>query len=198
VQRLVAYLGLGVVAVVVGLWGWKYLAPADTSGRQAVTPSPAPDIGGAFTLVGHNGKTVTDADFRGRYLLVFFGYTFCPDVCPTALQIVTEAMDLLGVQATKVQPLFISVDPERDTPENLKSFVENFHPRMIGLTGSPEQVAAAAKVYLVYYAKANDEEEYLMDHSAIIYLMGPDGKFVTHFSHGTSPEAMAAKVREYL
>ncbi len=197
-RRLIAYLGLGLAAIVVGLLGRIYLAPVDTSGPQAVAPSPALAIGGAFTLVDHNRKTVTDIDFRGRYMLVFFGYTFCPDACPTALQTVTEAMDLLGAQATKVQPIFISVDPERDTPETLKSFVANFHPRMIGLTGSPEQVAAAAKVYRVYFAKANDEDEYLMDHSAIIYLMGPDGKFVTHFSHGTTPDTMAAKVREHL
>ncbi len=197
-RRIIAYFGLVLAVIVVGFWGVKYLAPTDTSGRQAVAPSPAPAIGGAFNLVDHNRKSVTDIDFRGRYLLVFFGYTFCPDLCPTTLHIVTEAMDLLGAQATKVQPIFISVDPERDTPETLKSFVENFHPRLIGLTGSSDQVAAAAKAYRVYYAKANDEEEYLMDHSAIIYLMGLDGKFVTHFSHGTTPDTMAAKVREHL
>ncbi len=201
-KRLLAYLSVGVVMLVTGLWIWKFVIPVVSSEQQvAVVPSPPP-IGGAFTLTDQNGKTVTDADFRGRYMLIFFGYTFCPDVCPTAMQTVTETMDLMGPQADMIQPIFISVDPERDTPESLKSFVENFHPSLIGLTGSPEQVAAVARAYRVYYAKVKEKDaaadEYLMDHSAIMYLMGPDGKFVQYFSYGTTPEEMAKRLRKYL
>jgi protein SCO1/2 len=193
-RRLFTILCLGIVLIVVGAWTWNPVQSAEeTPGVSSYIP-----IGGAFTLIDHNGKTVTDANFRGRYMLVFFGYTFCPDVCPTALQTIAKAMDLLGAKADKVQPVFISVDPERDTPKVLKSFMENFHPRMVGLTGSPEQVAAAAKVYRLYYAKANDDDEYLMDHSATFYLMGPNGKIVTYFTHRITPDTLAAKVREYL
>ena len=197
-RRLFTILCLGTVLIVAGVWTWNPVQSAEQKPRP-FSFMPVGGIGGAFTLIDHNGKTVTDANFRGRYMLVFFGYTFCPDVCPTALQTIAKVMDLLGAKADKVQPVFISVDPERDTPKVLKSFMENFHPRMVGLTGSPEQVAAAAKVYRVYFAKANDEDEYLMDHSANIYLMGPDGKFVTYFRHGGfTPDTLAAKVREYL
>jgi len=175
-----------------GTWIWYSLRSAD---------APIP-IGGPFTLVDHTGKTVTDGDFRGRYLLVFFGYTYCPDVCPTSLQTLTAALDLLGAQAEKVQPLFISVDPERDTPEALAWYVGNFHPRLIGLTGSSEQTAAAAKAYRVYYAKTQEEgaadDDYLMGHSAMTYLMGPDGKYRTVFSHDVTPEEMANTLRQYL
>ncbi len=193
-QRLFTILCLGIVLIVVGAWTWNPVQSAE----ETPGVSSHISIGGAFTLIDHNGKTVTDANFRGRYMLVFFGYTFCPDVCPTALQTITEAMDLLGAKADKVQPVFISVDPERDTPKVLKSFMENFHPRMIGLTGSSEQVAAVAKIYRLYYAKASDEDDYLIDHQAFIYLMGPDGKIITYFPHGIAPDAIATKVRKHL
>ncbi|MHA1599056.1 MAG: SCO family protein [Alphaproteobacteria bacterium] len=158
-----------------------------------------PQIGGAFSLTDHTGKAVTDADFRGRYTLVFFGYTYCPDVCPTAMQTISDALDLLGDKAVDVTPVFVSVDSKRDTPEVLKSFLENFHPQIVGLTGSPDQVVVAAKAYGVYYAIVKSDgggaDDYLMNHSSITYLMGPDGGFVDHFSHGTSADDMAAKLR---
>ena len=193
-QRLFTILCLGIVLIVVGAWTWNPVQSAE----ETPGVSSHISIGGAFTLIDHNGKTVTDANFRGRYMLVYFGYTFCPDVCPTALQTITDAMDLLGAKADKVQPVFISVDPERDTPKVLKSFMENFHPRMIGLTGSSEQVAAVAKIYRLYYAKASDEDDYLIDHQAFIYLMGPDGKIITYFPYGIAPDAIATKVRKHL
>ena len=196
--RFFVYLVLMVAALSASLLLSRYLASTEIPPKATSSSSSSIPIGGAFTLIDHNGKTVTDANFRGRYMLVYFGYTFCPDVCPTALQTITEAMDLLGAKADKVQPVFISVDPERDTPKVLKSFMENFHPRMIGLTGSPEQVAAAAKVYRLYFAKANDDDDYLIDHQAIFYLMGPDGKIVTYFPHGITPNTLATKVREHL
>ena len=159
-----------------------------------------PLIGGSFTLVDGTGATRTDEDFRGRLMLVYFGFTYCPDVCPTELQAMGQAVDLLGEKADSVQPIFITIDPERDTPQMVGQYVESFHPRMVGLTGTPEQVAAAAKAYRVYYRKAEVEgsSDYLMDHSSIVYLMGRDGKFLTHFSHGTSPQDMAKGISKHL
>ncbi len=156
-------------------------------------------IGGPFTLVDHDGKARGNGDFRGEHLLIYFGYTYCPDVCPTALSDMALALDALGDDAAKVRPVFITVDPSRDTPERLKPYVANFHPRMVGLTGSEQAVAAAAKAYRVYFAKSKSEAapgEYLMDHTSIIYLMSPDGRYLTHFGHGTSAETMAKRIRE--
>jgi len=138
-------------------------------------------IGGAFELVDHNGKIVTNEDLKGTYSLIYFGYTFCPDVCPTGLQTAAMALDMLPTkQANKVIPIFITVDPERDTPEVMGEYTKHFHEDLVGLTGSPEQIAQVAKVFRVYYKKVEEEgkgpEDYLMDHSAIQYLMGPDGK----------------------
>ena len=158
-------------------------------------------IGGPFTLVDQDGRTVSDADFRGKILLIYFGYTWCPDVCPTELQAMGLALDELGDRADQVLPVFITVDPERDTPEALKNYVVNFHERLIGLTGSNEQVAAAARAYRVYFQKAKDSagtSDYLMDHSAYVYVMGRDGTYRTHFRPNTAPEEMAQKIRALL
>ncbi|MGD8354485.1 MAG: SCO family protein [Methyloceanibacter sp.] len=158
-------------------------------------------IGGPFELVGKDGDTVTDKDFLGRHMLVFFGFTHCPDICPAELQIMSAALDDLGSKADRVVPVFITVDPERDTPELITAYVENFGPSFVGLTGSPEAIAKAAKAYRVTYQKFEDEtasDNYSVDHSALVYLMGPDGKFVTHFPYGTSPEKMAETLRRYL
>jgi len=162
----------------------------------------APAIGGPFALTDHNGNEVTDASFHGKFMLVFFGYTYCPDVCPTALTDISDAMDSLGDAAEKITPVFISVDPARDTPEHLKEYASYFHPRLVAMTGSEQAIKTVAKSYRVYYAKAKSEDEdpdsYLIDHSSIIYLMGPDGNFMTHFSHGTEPDVIAQRIREYL
>jgi cytochrome oxidase Cu insertion factor (SCO1/SenC/PrrC family) len=158
-------------------------------------------IGGPFTLTRHDGKRVTDADFRGKYMLVYFGFTHCPDVCPTALQVASAALDKVGSKAAGVTPVFVSVDPERDTPESLKDYVSSFHKSFVGLTGSAQEIAAVAKSYRVYYQRVNDAKStagYTFDHSSIIYLMGPDGKFVTHFTHATSPDTMATALAKYL
>ncbi|MCB1546310.1 MAG: SCO family protein [Hyphomicrobiaceae bacterium] len=151
-------------------------------------------VGGPFTLVDHQGKTVSDRDFRGKYMLVTFGFTYCPDVCPGGLQVMAGALDLLGDKGKRITPVFISVDPERDTPAQLKLYVASFHPRLVGLTGTPEQVRAVARAYRVYYAKVEDKKltsGYTIDHSAITYLMDPSGKFVTHFRYGITPKALA-------
>jgi cytochrome oxidase Cu insertion factor (SCO1/SenC/PrrC family) len=158
-------------------------------------------IGGPFTLTDHTGRTVTDQDFRGRHMLVYFGYTFCPDVCPTSLGVVAAALDKLppGDRAL-IAPLFISVDPERDTPAVLKDYVAAFHTALIGLTGTPEQLAPVMKAYKVYAAKAKGEspDAYTVDHSSILYLMDRDGNFVAHFAHGTSADTLAAALKKHV
>jgi cytochrome oxidase Cu insertion factor (SCO1/SenC/PrrC family) len=156
-------------------------------------------VGGPFTLTDQNGKRVTDQDFRGKYMLIFFGFTYCPDVCPGELQVMSAALDELGAEGEKIQPVFITIDPARDTPEAMKLYISNFHPRMVALTGSEADIAAVAKAYRVYYAKAKGSEnspDYLMDHSTILYLMGPDGRFVKHFTYGTDAKALAQGLRE--
>ncbi len=157
-------------------------------------------IGGPFNLTDHNGRRVTEMDFAGKHKLIFFGYTYCPDICPAELQVMSAALDALGDKAKDVTPIFITIDPERDTAEQMKSYVENFHPQLIGLTGSPEEIREAAKAYRVYYAKSKSESatDYLMDHSSIVYLMSPDGQYLAHFAYGTGPEKMADGIRKFL
>ena len=158
-------------------------------------------VGGPFSLVDHTGKRVTDADFRGRPMLVMFGFTFCPDVCPSGLQVMAAALDKLGAKGQQVAPLFISVDPERDTPAQLAQYVASFHPRLIGLTGSQAEVDAAAKAYHVYYKKVRDEKSsaaYTIDHTALIYLMGPDGAYIAHFTQATGVDTMAERMAKLL
>jgi protein SCO1/2 len=154
-----------------------------------------PAVGGPFTLVSGDGHTVTDRDFRGKYLLVYFGYTYCPDVCPTTLNAVAGALDKLGSTADRLQPLFITVDPRRDTPEVIKQYTAAFSPRLLGLTGTPAEIAAVAKEYHVYYAEDRTgpgPNDYSMDHSSILYLMGPDGRFVAPIrADGTGAEIAA-------
>ncbi len=155
-------------------------------------------IGGPFTLVDHTGRAVTDEDFRDRYMLIYFGYTFCPDVCPTALQAMMTAYAALPPEwQGRVVPLFITIDPERDTVGQMRSYVAAFHPALIGLSGTVEQTTAAARAYRTYFAKVKPEDDrpYLVDHSAIIYLMDPKGRYYAHFSHGTSAETLHDKLK---
>jgi protein SCO1/2 len=156
-------------------------------------------IGGPFALVDHTGRAVTEKDFAGKPMLVYFGYTSCPDVCPTELQNMSLALDALGEAAEEIQPVFITVDPARDTVPVLADYVKHFGPGFVGLTGSEEQVSAAAKAYRVYYARgAGDDVAYLMDHSSFVYLMGPDGDYLTHFAPNTPPEEMAQRIRDLI
>jgi cytochrome oxidase Cu insertion factor (SCO1/SenC/PrrC family) len=174
----------------------------DQPAAAAVTSHGTALVGGPFTLTDHTGARVSDADFRGRWMLVFFGYTYCPDVCPLDLQVMVEARELLpAAEAAKLAPIFITVDPERDTVEQLASYVTLFDPALIGLTGSRAEIDAAIRAYRVYARKAEGGaagDGYLVDHSAFTYLMGPDGAYVTHFGHGTTPEQMAARLKELL
>ena len=154
-------------------------------------------IGGPFTLVDGNGTTITDANFAGKWTLVYFGYTHCPDACPTALQDMANALDMLDpVQRKKVALVFITVDPERDTPAVMKEYVSNFAAPIMALSGSAKQIADVAKEYRVYYAKhPTDNGGYDMDHSSVIYVMNPGGDFVANFTHETAPAQIAAKLK---
>ena len=160
------------------------------------------NIGGPYSAVDHNGQNVTEQKFLGKFQLIFFGYTYCPDICPTALTEMSAALDLLGNQADQIIPIFITIDPERDTPEYLKEYVTYFHPNTIGLSGSLEQITTIARAYRVYFAKAKQDndtpDDYLLDHSSITYLMGKDGRYLAHFSLGTSAEEIARRIRNYL
>lgn len=155
-------------------------------------------IGGPFTLVDHNGQTVNDTDFHGNYALIYFGYTFCPDVCPTSLVMMSQALDRLGEDAQNITPILITIDPERDTLEHLKAYVPHFHPRLVGLTGTPAQVAVATKAYKVYVEKVFEQgwgvDEYFVYHSDVVYFMGPNGQYLDHFRSGTTPKTMARRI----
>lgn len=153
------------------------------------------DIGGPFTLVDGSGETVTSEDVFGEPTLIYFGYTFCPDVCPFDVARNAIAIDLLDERGIDVTPVFISIDPERDTPEVVGDFAANMHPKMIGLTGSLDQVDAASKSFKTYYRKQEgDPDYYLMDHSTFTYFMASDGSFLDFFRRDASPEAMADRV----
>jgi len=175
--------------------------------RQRLLPAAGPAtsgkalVGGPFTLTDDTGKHVTDKDYRGRYMLVFFGYTSCPDICPAGLQLISAALENIGAKADRVTPIFVSVDPQRDTPEKLAQYVKSFNPRLVGLTGTPEEITAVAKAYKVYFKKVPNEtapDDYGIDHTAIIYLMDPKGEFITHFTAATTVEQMTAKLNEVL
>jgi protein SCO1/2 len=156
-------------------------------------------IGGPFELVDQNGRTVTERDLKGRPFLVFFGFSRCPDICPTTLFEVSEIMRALGKDAERVGALFITVDPERDTPAALKDYLSSFDPHLAGLTGEPAAVAAVAKAYRVYFKKVPlDQGGYTMDHTAIVYLMDKDGRFVSPFNLKRTTEAATADLRRYL
>ncbi len=186
------------IAVLLGILAYDFRAffPTGLEGEQVAPVA----IGGEFTLTDQNGVERRPEDFRGKLMLVYFGYTFCPDACPTALQDMSRAIDIMGNKGDAVQPIFITIDPARDTVEQMKLYASNFHPRLVALTGTPEQIAAAAKAYRVYYEKGKSTggDDYLMDHTSFIYLMGPDGKYLSHFPPGTTAEQMAAAMEKHL
>ena len=157
-------------------------------------------LGGPFTLTDHTGRTVTDDMFRGQYMLVYFGYMSCADICPTDISNMTAAMDLLGPLAKQIQPLFISVDPKRDTVEQLAEYVGLFHPRLIGLTGTKEQIDKVAASYLVTYFlfDSEDSAEYEVAHTAKTFLMAPDGRYLMWFRNATAPSVMASGIRRMM
>lgn len=217
VLRAILILAVGGAALAAA-WGGLYLTQQE-DGLKIVAPAdgafPEPGavpIGGPFTLVDHKGQTVSEQDFGGRYLLVFFGFSHCPDVCPTTLADIASTLDLLGADAQAVQPLFITLDPERDTPERLAEYVGAFHPRIVGLTGTAEQIAKVAGEYRVFYEKVGSEtyfgedadatttkvpleEDYMITHQGNTYLMSPGSEYLAHFSYGTKPEEMVKTIR---
>lgn len=175
-------------------------AATGSSAEGAVAESFPADIGGAFELVDQTGKTVTDADFRGRYMLIFFGYAQCDSICPVSLKRMTKALDLLGEEGEQVQPILITVDPENDTPEALARYLPSIHPRLIGLTGTPEAVHAAMKSYKVNAKPMGRSWKgtQVISHGSYIYLMGPDGALLTIMPPVFSPQAMAGIIARYL
>ena len=163
--------------------------------------TPPVTIGGPFTLIAPNGTTVTDQTFRGKWLLVYFGYTFCPNTCPMTLNEIATALEKLGADAAKLKPLFITVDPQRDTREVLEQYTQSFDPRIVGLTGNPQQIAAVAKEYGAYWAARKTgpgAEDYVMDHSSYLYVMDPEGKFVRAFDADTPGDRIADALRELM
>ena len=158
-------------------------------------------IGGPFTLIAGDGKTVSEQTFRGKWLLIYFGYTYCPDACPTTLNDIADALAQLGPLADKVQPIFISVDPKRDTPEVIGRYVKAFDPRIVGLTGTADQIASVAREFHVYYAvhrTGNGPNDYAMDHSSIIYVMNSQGRYATTLSSEQKPDALASRLRKLM
>lgn len=192
-------LAVGVALLAFGYGAWRLSTPGNAP--VAVQTGQAA-IGGPFTLVDQHGETRTRDDFAGQYRMIYFGYTYCPDVCPTALWAMSQALDQLEQRAPElarqVTPIFVTVDPERDTVEHLAGYAASFHPRMVALTGSQQQVAEAAKAFRVFYRKVDDDSatDYLMDHSSFIFLMGPDGRYLTHGTHQQSPDELARLIEQ--
>ncbi len=187
------YIFVAALAVIIG--GVVY-EQVWLGGGENATPA----VGGPFALIDQNGVPRRDTDFRGKLMLVYFGYTYCPDACPTTLQAITDTLDLMGDKAAKVQPIFISVDPARDTEEQLRAFAANFHPGILYLTGAPDELKKAESEYHVYVAKEpqSGSDDYLIDHSSIIYVMGPNGRFLGQMPTGLPPKVMAATIERYL
>lgn len=184
---------MALTAIVGGTALYTFLRPPASCGGNAVAGG-ASAIGGPFELVAADGRLVTEAEVIDRPALVYFGYTFCPDVCPFDVARNALAVDLLDEQGIDVRPVFISIDPERDTPEVLSDYQANMHPKMVALTGSPQQVKAAAQAYKAYYAKGSGEGEfYLMDHSTFTYLMLPGTGLATYFGRDATPEDIAGQ-----
>jgi len=184
---LVSFLSLALLgSIAAGYWL--------VSGGRIGSTETADLVGGPFSLTDQTGATLSSEDLKGRYMMVFFGYTYCPDVCPTTLTVVTQALDMLEPAVRdKVEPVFITIDPARDTSAALAAYSQHFHEKIHYLTGTPEQIAEVAKAYRVFYQKVESEEfsDYLMDHSTVTYLMGPDGRYVSHYGFNSEPDEIA-------
>ena len=192
--------GLSVLLLALGL-GIFTIATAPQQSTAPQQQSSVP-IGGPFEMVDHNGNTVTDATYSGRFMLIYFGFTYCPDICPTELQKVSTALGALSQQERgALQPLFVTVDPERDTVAEMAGYVGHFHEDLIGLTGTADQVSKMAEAYRVWYKKMDDPDStagYTMEHTSILYFMGPDGDYVDHFTFATKSDEMAARISKHI
>ncbi len=192
--------------VVAGVAGGLYFSDSESDRARRAEGTLAegtdrPRIGGPFELVDQNGAPVTERDLTGRWTLIYFGYTYCPDVCPVTLSNMTQALELLGAQADKVNPWFVTVDPMRDTVEELKPYAENFDPRIRFLTGTDEQVTRALTAYRVFRSIRDEnpaDPDYFVDHTSLIYLMGPDGAYVATFAHTATGKEIADRLRRFL
>ncbi len=196
-QALLPYLLL--VAALAGGLLWHESENVPGLGKSVVTGQA--DVGGPFKLIDQTGKTVTDADYRGRYMLIYFGYSFCPDVCPTTLAVMAQALDRLGGDARRVTPVFITIDPERDSPAVLADYMKAFGPSFVGLTGSVDAIKDVEKKYRVYAVKkpldpAKPKAGYGMDHSSVLYLMGPNGKLISFYDEAISPDQLTKELRQ--
>jgi len=192
-QALIPYLLL--VAALIGGVLWYESNKVPGLGRVVTTGQA--DVGGPFQLTDQSGKRVSDKDFRGRYMLIYFGYSFCPDVCPTTLAVMAQALEKLGGRAGRVTPVFITIDPERDTPKVLDEYMKSFGPAFVGLTGSPAEIKDVEKKFRVYAAKKPLEGgNYGMDHSSVLYLMGPNGKMISFFDETVSPDDLAKELKQ--
>ncbi|HJT42884.1 MAG TPA: SCO family protein [Rhizomicrobium sp.] len=199
-KTLIPYLLLAAALIGGLLWHQSQRVP----GLGRVVSSGQADVGGPFRLTDQNGKTVTDTDFRGRYMLIFFGYSFCPDICPTTMGVAAQALETLGGRANRVVPIFITTDPERDTPQVLGEYMKAFGPNFIGLTGSPAAIQEVGKKFRVYAVKKPLDPAkglaggYSVDHSSVLYLMGPDGKLVSFYDGPVSPDDLAKDLQKKL
>ena len=194
-RRMLRVVLLGIFTVSSFLGARYPMAEQDTAVSEAVT-------GGPFQLTSHRNEQVTDATYAENHMLIYFGYTFCPDLCPLGLQTMMTAYDeLLKVTQDAVTPIFVTIDPERDTVSVMADYVDLFHPDLIGLTGSSDEIAAIAKAYRVFYAKVTNNEspaDYLVNHSVSTYLMGPNSNYIARFKHDSSPDEIATVIKEAL
>lgn len=197
-SRLLLVIGLALL--VGGATAWVIVSQAPPQSGQVVSSGTAL-VGGPFTLTNGSGQRVTEKDFPGKRLLVFFGFTNCPDVCPAGLQVIAGALDKLGDKADKLAPIFITLDPERDTPEKVAEYVKSFSPRITALSGTPEDVAAVVKAYRVYSKKVpngSDPNSYNIDHTSLIYFMDAAGRYETHFPYPITVDELASKLNDRL
>lgn len=188
------------ILLVVGLAIASLIAYVQIKSESKPSLVVAENFGGPFTLIDTNGKTVTEKDFENQYRLIYFGFTYCPAICPTELQRINTVLKELGDKSNEIQPIFITVDPERDTVDVMKNYVAMFNPRLIGLTGTPQQIEKIKKEYKVYAAKVKDDtmSDYTVDHSSFIYFMGPNDTLYQIFKADDSVESMVAKIKKIL
>ena len=175
-----------VLSIGTGLWIYK-----QTKNNNL---NKATLVGGSYSLTDHNGNSVTDKSFSDKFKIIYFGYTFCPDICPTGMAVISQSLDLLGNKAKRIKPIFITVDPKRDNVEIMAEYHNHFHPSFSNLTGTLDQIRRVAKLYRVYYKKsdASEAENYLMDHSSIMYVLSPEGEYINHFGPEITPAQIVA------